>query len=341
MANHPPVVLFGYEASTFTLKARLALRIKQIPYTFVAVPSMMPRPVLKDTFNLTYRKIPILALGREIYCDTSLIIEALEHFFPESEGYPTLYPKAADGRCYRGLIRGFASFWTDRPLFRVACGVMPASIWRSSFGKDRAGLIGHKLDPEKLEAKIPENMARWDLHLSMLEPLFQDTNQSPWIYSTKAPSLADLSLYYELEWGMDMASGRSQNALTGGETQDTDTEGATAVFNLQRYPGLYTWFQTFKRYIDALPSTESTVAEFGEVAEKLKQAPAVGKKSLLLPTPRPALEELDRKSGLVEGVVVSVVPDDTGRDEYVVPHPALHSLHSQWSECVGVRIRIC
>lgn len=43
---------------------------------------MMPRPLLKETLGLSYRKIPILAIGREIYCDTSLIIEALEHYFP-------------------------------------------------------------------------------------------------------------------------------------------------------------------------------------------------------------------------------------------------------------------
>lgn len=94
MAENPPLVaLFGYDTSTFTLKVRLALRLKQIPYTFVPVPTMMPRPLLRDNFHLTYRKIPVLAIGREIYCDTSIITEALEYFFPEAEGYGSLYPK--------------------------------------------------------------------------------------------------------------------------------------------------------------------------------------------------------------------------------------------------------
>ena len=236
----PVVVLFGYESSTFTLKVRLALKVKQIPYKFVTVPSMMPRPLLKDSFNLTYRKIPVLAIGRELYCDTSLIIEALEYFFPESEGYQSLYPAAAGGRNYRPMIRGFASYWTDRPLFRVTTGLMPASIWRSSFGRDREGLIGHPIDPDKLEKKFPENLSRLDMQLSLLEPLF-DNSDGQFIFSTPSPSLADISLYYQLEWGSDMAAGRSQANLTGGETQDTDTDGVTPVFNMQRYPGLYTW----------------------------------------------------------------------------------------------------
>ena len=83
MANRssPIIVLFGYDSSTFTLKVRLALKIKQIPYTFVKVPTMMPRPLLRDNFNLTYRKIPVLAMGRELYVD--LCVErALEPTWP-------------------------------------------------------------------------------------------------------------------------------------------------------------------------------------------------------------------------------------------------------------------
>jgi glutathione S-transferase len=76
---------------------------------------MLPRPILTSTFGLAYRKIPVLALGRDLYCDTSLIIEALEHFFPASAGYGTVYPKfeGVDEWTYKGLVRGFASFWTD------------------------------------------------------------------------------------------------------------------------------------------------------------------------------------------------------------------------------------
>jgi glutathione S-transferase len=313
----PPIVaLFGYEASTFTIKIRHVLRLKQIPYTFVTVPSMMPRPLLRDNFHLTYRKIPVLAIGREIYCDTSLICEALEHFFPESEGYKTLYPTANDGRNYRALIRGFASYWTDRPLFRITCGLMPASIWRSSFGTDRAQLIGHKLDPDKLERKLPENLSRLDQQLSMLEPLFTDTD-GPWIFSTKAPSMADISVYYQLLWGSDISSGRLVSNLTAGGASDTELEGATPVFNAQRYPGISAWYRRMQRFFEELPPMEDKSTSFESVLEQMKKAPTLGKKSMLLPTPKPAYADLDAKNGLTEGALVSVVPDDTGRDEYV------------------------
>ena len=312
--SSPVVVLFGYEASTFTLKVRLALKIKQIPYTFITVPSMMPRPLLKDNFGLTYRKIPVLTIGRELYCDTSLIVEALEHFFPASEGYQSLYPSAADGRSYRPMTRGFASYWTDRPLFRATTGLIPASVWRTSFGKDRAGLIGHALDPDKLEKKLPENLLRLDMQLSMLEPLFDDTETSPWIFSTRSPSLADVSVYYQLSWGSDIAAGRLIDNLTAGGTSDTATEGATSIFNAKRYPGVFTWYKTMERYLNNLTSTETKDPPWEDVLTQMKKSPALGKKSVLLPTPRSSHVELDRKCGLLEGATVSVAPDDTGRD---------------------------
>ncbi|SMQ49698.1 unnamed protein product [Zymoseptoria tritici ST99CH_3D7] len=310
----PIVALFGYESSTFTIKLRHVLRLKQIPYTFVTVPSMMPRPLLRDNFHLTYRKIPVLAIGREIYCDTSLICEALEHFFPEAEGYRTLYPTSQDGRNYRPLIRGFASYWTDRPLFRVTCGLMPASIWRSSFGTDRAQLIGHKLDPDKLERKLPENLSRLDMQLSMLEPLFADTD-GPWIFSTKAPSMADVSIFYQLFWGSEIASGRLVSNLTAGGAPDTELEGATPIFNAKRYPGVWAWYHKVQRYFEGLPVVEDGTTSFESVLEQMKNSPTLGKKSMLLPTPRATHDELDAKCGLVEGALVSVAPDDTGRDD--------------------------
>jgi len=315
MGDAPPVVvLFGYEASTFTIKVRLALKIKQIPYIFITVPSMMPRPLLKDSFGLTYRKIPVLAIGKELYCDTSLIVEALEHFFPDTEGYQTLYPSAADGRNYRPMIRGFASYWTDRPLFRVTTGLIPASVWRTSFGEDRAGLIGHKLDPEKLEKKVPENLSMLDMQLSMLEPLFANAD-TPWVFSTTSPSLADISVYYQLLWGSDIAAGRLINNLTGGGMSDTDTEGASAVLNAKRYPALFSWYKTMQRYLENLPSTEDKDPAFSDVLERMKHSPSLGRKSLLLPTPRSSHAELDKKTGLTEGALVSIAPDDTGRDD--------------------------
>lgn len=214
------------------------------------------------------------------------------------------------------MIRGFASYWTDRPLFRIACGLMPASIWRSAFGRDREGLIGHPIDADKLEKKIPENLSKLDMQLSMLEPMFDNEDEGSWIFSTSAPSLADVSLYYELNWAQMVASGKGTEHLTQNETRDGELEGVSPVFNAQRYPRLYAWYRMMERYFEALSNVETEAAkDFNEVLKSMKESPALGKKSLLLPTPRSTLADLDRKCGLTEGAVISIAPDDTGRDE--------------------------
>ncbi|OCL06800.1 hypothetical protein AOQ84DRAFT_342781 [Glonium stellatum] len=280
---------------------------------------MMPRPILRNAFNVTYRKIPVLALGREVYCDTSIILEALEHFFP-APAHPSLYPRAADGRDNRALMRGFASYWTDRPLFRVTTGLIPSSVWRTSFGADRGQLIGHKLDADKLEKKVPRNLSSLDLHLSLLEPqLRQSMNaEKPWIFSTPTPSLADLSLGYQLRWGIDIAAGRGIYNLTGGGTSDTSAPVTDAVFNSSRYPAVLSWFEAFESFVSKLPSTETRVEEGSNGStwqNDIAQCAARTDAELLLPTPAPPHVESDRNLGLVPGAQVSVAPDDTGRDD--------------------------
>ena len=193
---------------------------------------------------------------------------------------------------------------------------MPASIWASSFGRDREGLIGHKIDAEKLGKKLPENLSKLDLQLSLLEPMFADSDGG-FVFSTPSPSLADLSVWYQLDWGSDMAAGRSSYNLTGGEVDKTELEGVKPVFNMQRYPATFTWFKTLERYFENVPSTEQKAENFDDVVKQMKEAPNLGPKSLLLPTPQPSQQELDEKCGLTTGAYISVAPDDTGRDEYL------------------------
>lgn len=291
----------------------MSLKLKQVKYHFVEVSSMMPRPILTKLFNLSYRKIPVLAIGHDVYCDTSIILEALEHQFPSSLGYSSLYPRDATGRTNQALIRGFASFWTDRPFFRVTTGLIPGSVWRTSFGIDRAKLIGHKLDPEKLEKKLPQNLSNLDLQLSLFEDLFREADDE-WVFWTPEPSLADISIWYQLNWGMEMAQGKGIYNLTGGGTADTSgKEGAESVFNKERYPATWLWYERFKVHMERMENVEKKISE-GEAERLLTSVPDTGPK--VLPTHAKPHTELDGKNGLTSGAMISVAPDDTGRDEY-------------------------
>jgi hypothetical protein len=151
----------------------------------------------------------------------------------------------------------------------------------------------------------------------MLEPLFQ-SGSSTWIFSTPNPSLADISLYYQLNWGMEIASGRGIENLTGGGTKDTNTEGAVGIFNENRYPGLHKWFHDFRAFIESLPlmETEATTSEdVSLILKELKSFQEKDERVRLLPTTNESDHALDEKNGWIPGTRVSVAPDDTGKDE--------------------------
>jgi glutathione S-transferase len=105
------LILHHYARSPFSEKIRLVLGYKKLPWKSVLVPPILPKP---DVVALTggYRRTPVLQVGADIYCDTALICDVLEHVRPE----PTLYPPHLKGVC-----RIFAQ-WADSSLFWAAMG---------------------------------------------------------------------------------------------------------------------------------------------------------------------------------------------------------------------------
>lgn len=224
------------------------------------------------------------------------------------------------GSPLRPLARALASYWTDLPIYRATVGLMPASIWRSAFGVDRAGLIGHKLDPDKLERKVPQNMSNLDLHLSLLESLLAESGgKQPWILDTPQPGLADVAFFYQLDWGRKIANGHGVADLTAGEVEDSDEKVADVVLNPDRYPLIEAWFSRFKQHIADLPLHETRI-ELGDQAGLAKLKSAIEQTQLdpevpLLPTPAPPHKALDERNKLFAGAHVSIAPGDTGMND--------------------------
>lgn len=59
------------------------LNLRKLAFTQVRVPPNMPRPILKDRLGINYRRIPIMAIGRDIYIDTRIMLRKLETLFPD------------------------------------------------------------------------------------------------------------------------------------------------------------------------------------------------------------------------------------------------------------------
>ena len=136
-----------------------------------------------------------------------------------------------------------------------------------------------------------------------------------WAIPTKIPSLADISLYYQLRWGIDIAAGRGIYNLSGGGTHDTQKDVVGQVFSQNRYPGLWRWFNAFETYMNSVPNWQTTAPESDtKWKDALRRTVPLSDDDLLVPTGVGQHPSLDLQRGLVPGVSVKITPDDTGRD---------------------------
>jgi len=102
------------------------------------VSDILPRPELSELLGVAYRRIPILAIGNDVYCDTSLISYVLERRFPASAGYGTIFPHRKNGKVDTGMIKAFAQNYPERVLFPLGAALLPWQKFQPSFVKDRS-----------------------------------------------------------------------------------------------------------------------------------------------------------------------------------------------------------
>lgn len=100
-----------------------------------------PRPELADVLGVHYRRIPVLAIGNDVYCDSSIIASVLERRFPPSQGFGTLFPLRKNGGGPDiGVSKALAMFWTDRIVFPLVADCLPYDKFDENFVKDRGAV---------------------------------------------------------------------------------------------------------------------------------------------------------------------------------------------------------
>ncbi len=188
-ASHT-IVLHHYPLSPFAEKVRAVLGFKQLAWKSVIVPAIAPKP---DVLALTggYRKTPILQIGRDVYCDTALVCDVLEHLQPT----PTLYP-ARD----KGLARIVAQ-WADTTLFgsAMAYNFQPegaAAVFAAAppdaaqaFAADRSAMRGGAPRQSPGDAA-----AAYQSYLRRLADMLEDQ----YFLLGNAPCVADFAAYHSL-----------------------------------------------------------------------------------------------------------------------------------------------
>jgi glutathione S-transferase len=102
----PEIILHQYVSSPFSEKIRKLFAHKKIAWRSVEQPVIMPKPRLVPLTG-GYRRIPVLQIGADVWCDTGIIIRKIDELKPEPTIYPGGLTAAADTM----------NQWADRRLF--------------------------------------------------------------------------------------------------------------------------------------------------------------------------------------------------------------------------------
>ena len=160
------VILHQYPLSPFSEKIRCLLAFKQLPWRAVEQPIIAPKPALTPLTG-GYRRIPVMQLGADVYCDTALIVRVLERRAPS----PAALPLAQAGAI--ALLED----WADHRLFMQ---VVPPVVARLAdalppeFFADRQAMTS-AFTREALVAAAPHALAQAQVSLDRLDAQLAQT----------------------------------------------------------------------------------------------------------------------------------------------------------------------
>ncbi len=173
-------ILHQYDTSPFSEKPRLMFGLKDLAWSAVIQPSIMPKP---DLIPLTggYRRAPVMQIGADIFCDSQVIMAEIERRSPS----PT--PS--------GALDWAVNLWADRLWFQASVAVIFAELGETvprAFIEDREKLSGRPFDVAAMKAASGPMSAQWRAQAAWIEQAL--AAGGPFLGGETA-SLADIAAY--------------------------------------------------------------------------------------------------------------------------------------------------
>lgn len=240
------LILHHYPQSPVSEKIRAAMGLKSLDWRSVEQNRLPDRPEL---FAMTggYRRIPVLQVGADLYCDTQLIFRELERRVPA----PSFFPNKEQGLPFA------LSRWTDSAMFELSMKVAFAPAVDQlppALVADRARLyLGPDGDFKKEVADLPHILAQLRPQLGWFEERLAAAG--PYLFGDK-PGMADLLAWF-IVWFLRGRSPRAEEML-------------------REFPALSIWETRMKTIGHGRPSpmTPQEALEIAKAAEPLECGPS-------------------------------------------------------------------
>jgi len=180
------LILHHYDLSPFAEKIRLALGLKGLAWQSVQTPMVLPKA---DHFELTggYRRVPVLQVGADVYCDTHLIVRVLDRLQPS----PPLSPPGLE------TVELALSRWAETSFMMVILAFFGlGGVFDDAFVEDRKKtMMPPGANLEAMSKLVPTKLLQLRNNIEHLESMLADGR--PFLLGDSACA-ADLSAYHPL-----------------------------------------------------------------------------------------------------------------------------------------------
>ncbi|KAH7350796.1 hypothetical protein BKA65DRAFT_499005 [Rhexocercosporidium sp. MPI-PUGE-AT-0058] len=278
------IILYHYTFSPYAKRVVWYLNLRNIPYTQCLQPPILPRPTV-SSIGTSYRRIPILSIGKDIYNDTRLILSKLTHLYPPSPSHPSLTTTS-----FNAGFEKLLEFWSVNGLFARAAALIPKEmplLRDEKFRRDREDFTGTSWEPEAVERGRSEALVEIRNAFELLETTVLADGRE-WIAGGEGPGMADIEAVWPFHWL-------------------TTLKGALppSLISSTQYPKVFAWISRFDTATRAAAKKAGKAKTIkGEEAVGIMQKAGFAEGEL-------GVEEGD-PSGLKKGEWVEVWPTDSG-----------------------------
>jgi len=224
-----------------------------------------------------------MSIGRDMYCDTRLMLLKLERLFPDGA-------IGASEPDKKGVERLLSAWSIDAGIFLRASQLIPPEmplLNDPKFTKDREDFSGRSWSKEGIIAMRPEAIAHIRTGFNLLETTLLADGRD-WILKTEKPSLADIEGIWAFDW---------LNGLKGALPREIISEST--------FPKVFAWIARFNKELKAAKAAapKPTTLKGPAAAERIANANFADK--------TPSVDEKD-PLGFKAGETVEVWPIDSG-----------------------------
>jgi len=180
------IILHHYDLSPYAEKIRLALGRKALSWRSVQTPMVLPKP---DHMELTggYRRVPVMQIGADVWCDTHCIARALDRLHPD----PPLSPPGQE------LVEHGISRFAETTFMMVILALFGiGGVFPAEFVEDRRNtMVPPGTDMDRTKLVLGTKLAQIRANLDRLERHLGDGRA---FLLGKEPCLADFSAFHPL-----------------------------------------------------------------------------------------------------------------------------------------------